>query len=132
MHEDFTHVLRCKHDTNIKAITAATEKLRQRLNADHVSAPMIQALLHGIHQWLYDNPFDTDIIEASDTKQTLILSAIKSQNRIGWDHLLRGRISTEWVTANTRYITERYEREDKQVINVNFKQVCEVRLVDLV
>jgi hypothetical protein len=98
------HIIRCPNETITKARDDNMEKLKETLSDFETPPDMKIALLYGIEQWLKMEDFGAQqVIEWPPTAYTYdqtahkdIQSAFENQNEIGWDELIRGRMSKQW------------------------------------
>ena len=76
---------------------------------------MITTILNSINSWITSTPLHLTEPAPNDTSHRLVNTAAKSQQRIGWDHLLRGRISIHWISAHDHYSKERANQTDPSI-----------------
>ena len=77
----------------------ALNTLRQDLHHLHTFPPLTEAIIHYLKSWMREVP-PTFLakITISFPLYRLLNQAILEQDKIGWDHFLRGRFSTLWTT----------------------------------
>jgi len=109
-HETFEHVFRCPSDDANTARTSALSTLRIFLQNKRLAAPMISSFCTGIEQWLMSNThcFSFPPDQYDDEVFQSLRIAFDSQTSLGWDHLLRGRISKAWFHAHDIYCQQRH------------------------
>ena len=98
--ETFEHILQCKAPAVVTARDKASTKLRSIPQARESLAwkVLYQALLN----WLqFGNKMTHPCLDNYFLKpgqRTLLETALKDQDKIGWDFAMRGYLSTSWVT----------------------------------
>jgi hypothetical protein len=102
--ETQSHVFRCQESVTSANRAAAKSILEKSLLANTPKA-LVTILLHGIQQWemLEDSAnTPTPLYRGSVVPSDIALvQAFHSQSTIGWDQLLRGRLSIHWSRAYT-------------------------------
>jgi hypothetical protein len=100
--ETFNHIFTCP---NVEVVTNRQEaltRLKDALISGKTPEKLIDALLHGLQSWTGrlagDNicPLYRGTVLPDDIA---LVQAFHEQTAIGWDHLLRGRISQKWSNA---------------------------------
>ena len=129
--EDENHILRCK--------TASRKALRKQWIQDlsvYLSGPTTPVYVKDsiiTKFWLWLEPvISTSVLHTSTSKNTYLDDAVQSQNRIGWDQFVRGRITTKWGYMITRHlhsitnVTTTAEDWADNLITLNFKYVLQM------
>ena len=75
---------------------------------------MIRALIDGITAWITNSSLRLDEAAPNDHLHILVNKAAKTQQRIGWDHALEGRISKHWITAHATHQSEQHYRPNNE------------------
>jgi hypothetical protein len=99
--EDVLHFLRC--DSNEARNSSLTNLLKDSKFPE--SHPRIRRTIHdGIQHWIHNlqDEFSPVINDYPLEIQQLILLAVQSQNRLGWDNVLRGFFSKRWTDLASR------------------------------
>jgi hypothetical protein len=92
------HVLRCPAITRARWRSTLTSKVAAATNTSSTDPMMSDILRDGITRWLRQLP------TLSTAHYPIAYHPlINSQNQIGWDHLFRGRWSTEWSKCHRRF-----------------------------
>jgi hypothetical protein len=96
--ETALHVLTCQHATAKETWDEELKRFQEWLGQQKTDPAIISALLTNLRKWrksggifghhYYDKPIRT---------------AIKEQNKIGWDHFMLGRISQQWKTIQGQF-----------------------------
>jgi hypothetical protein len=95
--EDKRHLLTCDKNPNAQSGMAT---LRKTLLSPHDIHPIRYLLADAIQHWIThpETPFQPPVTTFPPHLQEHIRSAISSQERIGWGHLLNGFLSIKWTT----------------------------------
>jgi hypothetical protein len=104
--ETLIHVFFCEHALPTSCRHQALKTLCDRLIEIGTPEPLVSAISHGITTWSQsaeNNPatkFVAPTAQSVRPSDIHITHAYAEQSRdIGWDQLLRGRISTKWASA---------------------------------
>jgi Reverse transcriptase (RNA-dependent DNA polymerase) len=90
--ETFIHLLTCNDPRAKKCRFEASTNLRKGLK----SIPGGSTLLQLINTWIQHPTFHPQAQAATLGLQRSVDQAVASQSRIGWDHLFRGILSSDW------------------------------------
>jgi len=99
------HFFRCPHPTMQDKRASKFKTFHDTLkDTAHTPRWVRQPIVHIVELWLADVPLInvTRIHKPHDistVQRTLLYAAIQEQGCIGWDSLVRGRISTKWAKA---------------------------------
>ena len=90
--EDFRHLLTCSSPRALRIRYDATKTLRKKLD----TSPSTAAMFRAIKQWTQAPEDPVRGSPGAMIYSTSVETAIASQSLIGWDHLLRGFVSSDW------------------------------------
>ena len=90
-HEDLTHFLLCPHPDRLKWISPLIKDLREVCKKTKMTGELTQLLIDGVYCYLHDTQ-----LENPQSYPDSIQGLIAEQEQIGWQQLLRGRISKQW------------------------------------
>ena len=96
--ETYLHFLVCNHSSRIPLHRQLISNLRKCLSTISTDPNLKTILLEGINQ--HFSPNEPLFPPASSKYHRLV----QSQSDLGWDNLLRGFISTEWMILHLQYI----------------------------
>ena len=97
--ETAAHVLKCQDQRALQQWAKSIENLTHWMSASQTDPIIITAIITGIRRWRDDSgPYTHYRREYK--------AATLEQNKINWENLLRGRLSTKWRTLQQAY----YER----------------------
>ena len=95
--EDNDHVITCPHPTRSQWRDSTTQKI-QHYHCEDSDPHLLDILRDGLSRYHRNlPPINSELYPLP--YQTLI----RQQNKIGWDHLYRGRWSHEWTTLQDEY-----------------------------
>lgn len=106
--ETQSHVFQCPATLDHRCAAWAT--LRETLQKAQTMPFLLSQLEHGIRSWQENGEaadWPHDIPELHDRPGTLVYEAYQEQASLGWDNVLKGRLSTAWSIAQNQYATER-------------------------
>jgi hypothetical protein len=89
------HIIRCKCQTRKDIRRNMTAELKQFMDDHHTDSNVSKALLLGIHTWLHGLAAPNPKHHFPSASLALI-QAFNHQTRIGWRHVMRGRLAAEW------------------------------------
>jgi hypothetical protein len=101
--EDEDHILRCQ--TNNRKILRSKWSLNFKTFLANSNTPDLvqQVLYQGLDNWLEPEKHDISIknniinkISEDEPLRDIFIKAVESQAKIGWRHMIRGRLSQEW------------------------------------
>jgi hypothetical protein len=98
-HDDETddHVCQCPHDGAEAIRRSGLASLKAILTKSHTDTALQLLFIHGIESWMCDG---NDMLEVDPPHEhpfsAQLQVAIQEQNVIGWNQILRGRISQSW------------------------------------
>jgi hypothetical protein len=96
--EDSWHILSCPERTTWR--TTFNTALTDTLDKIHTQPDLNLILLKGVRGALNDPNFQMD----ATNRETKFQELIYAQNFIGWDHLLKGRLSHHWLQCQQLHI----------------------------
>ena len=96
--ETYLHFLVCNHSSRIPLHRQLISNLRKCLSTISTDPNLKTILLEGINQ--HFSPNEPLFPPASSKYHRLV----QSQSDLGWDNLLRGSISTEWMILHLQYL----------------------------
>jgi predicted house-cleaning noncanonical NTP pyrophosphatase (MazG superfamily) len=80
----------------IEARVIMIEQLAKHFDDTKTPPNMKEAVMLGFQAWINDQPIP-DIAEIIPTSSTALRMAYKEQSEIGWDQMIRGRLSKRWA-----------------------------------
>lgn len=89
------HILLCTSTLRMKAKLHWDKIVSEYLSREHTPLVVKQAIMLGLHHWILCQPIPNIETRFSHLPQP-IKAAYKAQTAIGWDHLIRGRCSSQW------------------------------------
>ena len=98
--ENHTHFLTCSHLSRTPLKQHIISTLRRSVSSVHTDPILLDIVIDGINSFLTDIPPSFHHLSPS------YRSLIYSQQRLGWDHLLRGLISTKWHSLHLQYLRD--------------------------
>jgi hypothetical protein len=102
--ETLSHVFRCA-DTNVSSHQASAKSLLETSLLSNTPKQLTKMLLHGLEQWESMENTSTSptpsFCETVVPTEVALIQAFQSQSSIGWDYLLRGRLSKHWEQGYT-------------------------------
>ena len=96
--ENLRHIWQCPRRTQWRG--ELIDDIRKCLRRLETQRDMEILLLHGIAAGLQDATFRMEI----DGTPPEVHQAIKDQNKIGWDHIVKGRLAREWMRLQSQHI----------------------------
>ena len=99
-HEDTQHVLQCPDITVQLEWDKQLNNLSQWMTDNQGEPIMIQQIIGRLRTWQRNEP-----ILPNNATTPLLRHAISHQNRIGWQNLLEGFLTKEWVLIQEAYLT---------------------------
>ena len=97
--EDSRHVLRCKHGDDAWKQLAGILRSWGRKNM--MAPKLMSAIVLGVSHWRHGTNPKSSTISRLGRDVTI---AFRDQSRIGWACALEGRLSTQWLGIQTRYL----------------------------
>jgi hypothetical protein len=105
--------------------------MKDYVNNKYTPSEVAKEIMFGLSNWLEPLEDSTTCIQV---KEKSLISAIKQQNNIGWDHFVRGRIAIEWGALINRQLKEKKipseemdaETWGAKMISINWKYVLEM------
>jgi hypothetical protein len=110
--ETLDHVFTCQSKETVERRTGLRNELKLRLERLHTHPKITRAIIHGLTEWESYIASPTQTITAPYRGTVLAADCILVQafleqsNEIGWQHFLRGRISTKWSQAYQSYCSK--------------------------
>ena len=101
-HEDRTHLLLCRAPDRRSWVGHMLTELREYCLKTYTSLDMTQLLSDGLHCYFHDTALENPR-QYPDRLQELI----RSQETIGWDQLVFGRLSLLWTSKHLAQLTSR-------------------------
>jgi hypothetical protein len=108
--ETMSHVFSCPAPEANQARIELRAQRETTLKQINTPIKILQAIIHGLQEWetnmhtptaTFKAPFRGSVLPADCT----LVQAYQEQSKeIGWDHFLRGRISTKWSRAYQLYL----------------------------
>lgn len=96
------HLFHCTHPIMRDAQMETLATLRTALQEIEVSVTMIESIVHYIKSWMrITEPTFITKLSPSIPLHKIIIQAITEQDKIGWDHFVRGRQSKLWIISQT-------------------------------
>ena len=117
--ESSEHIFQCnnprRRDRLFQRIIHFTTILRKK----HTYKPIIKILQTNIMQWIKKETLETVNLPTNPTLYDHTLQeAVEEQTAIGWEHILKGWLSTKWAQAQGEYYRERCKNDTK--INLKY------------
>ena len=109
------HYMECKSDYFTEARSFAWVKFCNKMKAYKSEATLLRVIWIGIQNWIYRD-FDGDLPcgeEINAEEYRLLTHAYESQNEIGWDHFITGKVSKKWSAFYALRVPESMEKEGK-------------------
>lgn len=103
--EDNDHIVRCSQ-CGPKRKEIKTEWINtvlEYLSEDHTPPSVRLVIMTAVTSWLNDLPIP-NIQQIDSSASPQLRKAYTSQNEIGWDNFLRGKLSQHWETVLTNHI----------------------------
>ncbi len=107
--ETLNHVFTCTSSTTLQQRNVAITKLQSALEKIRTPTAIISSLVHGLQEWAVsqtepDHPVLAPSRGSVTPAEILLTQAFTEQTvSLGWDQLLRGRISAKWRAAYRAY-----------------------------
>merc|ERR1712115_272545 len=101
------HCFSCDHWELQQEQLKALERLRQKLQKIKTYPIITQTITSHIYAWMRNIPPRATHFSISNPLHLQVQKAITIQNSIGWDQMVRGRISKLWTTTQKIYHKER-------------------------
>ena len=100
------HIYRCPHHTSRLAQLKALNGIRTWGHKRKAHPLIIVAITRYLHTWMRGKEIDMEHrFSKSNPIHNKIWDAVQTQNSIGWDQALRGRLSIKWGEAQRLYDT---------------------------
>jgi hypothetical protein len=106
--ETMNHLFTCQSNDALQLRQTATKQLGKVLTAAHTPKPLTACILNGIQSWNTGQVIDCAFPTTADEVRQVTLE----QTQIGWEHLLRGRISKRWQVAFLHFQPESDKKRD--------------------
>ena len=87
------HILQCPTASRKNLRSEWVKEMKSFLSLPHTPSAIKDAISNSLQLWL--DPSNTDNLTDTAGPQE-VMQALESQNDIGWDHFVRGRITIEW------------------------------------
>jgi hypothetical protein len=113
--ETLAHVFTCLSPDVVQKRNAQRIILQTKLERIRTPTKIQHAILDGIQQWESATNSLTHVIQAPysgtvlPTDCILVQAFLEQSNEIGWDHLLRDRLSLKWSKAYQFYCTKPHQ-----------------------
>lgn len=79
----------------------------EHLNINKTSPTITHTIMQCISYWIHAQEYYPITVTRDDQgQQDSLLTAVHSQNEIGWEHFLKGRISNKWLELQEQYKDE--------------------------
>jgi hypothetical protein len=88
--EDFHHVLKCHHPSQVKWCETLSSSLKEQCYTLKTSPPLVKCLLSGITSWFNDSKFPMDDFDPAYRQ------LIRDQDQIGWSQIFQGCLTMQW------------------------------------
>jgi len=98
--EDRHHYWTCQAPNRIAWRADSILRLRKKLESIHTALPLQELLLEGYHWALHQH--QQSVIKIPDGMETLAAA----QHAIGWEHILKGRFTKQWIPIQDRYLRD--------------------------
>lgn len=103
--ENVTHVLQCPSEAAKAGRSKASEQLNATLHRWHTDPDIHTAIAKSIEDWTHGRP------PSLAHPNPAIKAALCTQQQIGWEAMLKGRIAPEWSAAQRDFLkASRYRR----------------------
>jgi hypothetical protein len=107
--EDDDHPFKCNDPTMQDAQEEGLEILKTSLTKIHTSTTITSTIITHLRQWMRNSELPPSQSLHPDIKYHQdIQKAIHQQNKIGWDHFIRGRILGKWQVAQKLFLKTKY------------------------
>ena len=87
------HIIKCPTASRKSLRTEWISEMKTFLSLAHTPSAVKDAICNNLQLWL--DPTDTDNLANTAGLQD-VTSAVTSQDDIGWNHFIRGRVSMDW------------------------------------
>ena len=96
--ETAQHFLQCEKVNTTAEMKRVLDSLRKCFVWANTNQVLTTTIMHCITSWLQfgEQPNMTSINIDNESSKDQIISAVKAQSVIGWDHFFKGRISKHW------------------------------------
>lgn len=111
--EQWTHILRCPHQSRADWRTGVIAVLKATCDKLHTRPKLRDLLLDGISGWFASPDPDTYQLQQSGYADEF-KRLISQQNKIGWKHVFLGRFSMEWSNLQDIYYTTRPDSQQSR------------------
>lgn len=91
--ENHNHLLQCSNEKHQKRREELINTLGEVCTANHMTQEEAENFTNCIHLWLTTG---AQIIQSTVIQNNALQEAIQEQNKIGWQHVFRGRISNKF------------------------------------
>ena len=106
--EDDDHPFHCTNTIIKEAQYEALSTLHKDLNSIRTYPVLTEAIIHYTKSWMrQENPTFINKLLPNVLICTLFITTIHQQNKIVWDHLVRGRITKTWTKTQHKYSPNR-------------------------
>ncbi len=96
--ETAQHLYQCAGPTRVELKNKILQQLRKTMTENDTPEPMMELMLEGLYAVLHNRDLDTIKIPAG-------MEAIAAAQRaIGWEHLLRGRLTKLWAQTQQQHL----------------------------
>ena len=97
-HEEANHIHQCQCPERVAVKTKILSDLRKKMDALNTAAPLMDLMMEGLKS-VFDSR-DPDTIPVP----TALVHVAAAQEQIGWEHILRGRISNLWAKTQQDHL----------------------------
>ena len=124
--EDENHIIQCQINSRKLLRQAWITDLSTFLSGYHTPLAVKDTILSKATSWLYR---ESNQLTTEYDSQSYLDDAISMQDKIGWDHFVRGRLAIEWGRVinihlhsinNDKYTAEQWATE---LIKINYQHV---------
>lgn len=100
------HVVWCNSGDRLAAKQLWEKDVYHFLSEQHTPPVVRTAMMLGFHHWIYRKPIPS-LLQYIPTASLELQTAYNAQTHIGWNHLVRGRISIHWQNIITQHLSPR-------------------------
>ena len=100
------HIFTCGHHEARKQQINALKQMEREAKEAAINNFVIRTLTKGLHAWMHGLP-PPKISPKKHPVHAIVKEAYEDQNRIGWNHALRGRLSKKWFEAQSLHVKTR-------------------------
>jgi hypothetical protein len=112
------HYLRCPNKLDMTTVNSKMKVIIKWLQSVNSSPPLTRVLIDAIKQWLQHGTVNAAQWNfPADAHHQILRDAINEQSEIGWDQMLRGRLSRKWRQAQAQWHDEYVDSDDSSQFN---------------